>query len=198
MPDVGAIASSTAATTSVEGTSKNMSDMDAEDFLQLLIAQLQQQDPMNPMSNEAMVEQMATIRDMEMSYTLTETLKQMTEEQRFAGAAGLIGKYVVGEVEDAEGETATLEGVVTGIRFSASGKAILELDTGEVLPLAKMKGVMAEPPLTEEESVRDAVKLAKQANGSAPSAAPQAPSLGSLATFGLTNDNGLNLGLTLG
>jgi flagellar basal-body rod modification protein FlgD len=170
--------------------------MDSADFMKILIAQLQQQDPMNPMSNEAMVQQMATIRDMEMSYTLTETLQQMTSEQRFAGAAGLIGKYVEGVVTDAEGEEMALTGVVTGVRFTESGKAILELDTGASLPLEKLTQVHAEAPDGNQEvsSVRGdlASKAGPQGRGAS------VPPPGNLATFGMTGADGLGLRLTLG
>lgn len=163
--------------------------------MKILIAQLQQQDPMNPMSNEAMVTQMSAIRDMEMNYTLTQTLQKMTEEQRFSGAAGLIGKYVKGVVEDSAGNEEDKDGVVTSVRFESNGKAILELDNGEVLPLEDMTEVYAEPPVTDEETPEEALKLAAESVGK-----PQVQSnpLGRLATFGLTNDKGLNLGITLG
>jgi len=154
---------------------------------------------MNPMSNEAMVSQMSAIRDMEMNYTLTETLKQMTEEQRFAGAAGLIGTYVTGVVEDSEGEEYTLEGVVTGIRFTDSGKAILELDTGDSLPLAdltEVNGIFTAADDDEEstETETSALKLVQKGNSSQTSSS----ALGRLATVGLQNANGLNLDVTLG
>jgi len=187
VPDVAGVGSATDALSSGEATTKTLTSMDSADFMKILIAQLQQQDPMNPMSNEAMVQQMATIRDMEMSYTLTETLQQMTSEQRFAGAAGLIGKYVEGVVTDAEGEETTLAGVVTGVRFTESGKAILELDTGNALPLEKLTQVQAEPPEGDQEVSAVQGELASKTGA-----------LGSVATFGLTNADGLGLGLTLG
>jgi len=200
--DVAGIASS-ALTSSTDTTSTNgIASMDAEDFFQILIAQLQQQDPMNPMSNEAMVQQMATIRDMEMSYTLTEALQQMTGEQRFAGAAGLIGHYVQGVVEDSEGTQIALEGVVTGVRFTGSGKAILELDTGESLPLENLTQVYAVVSDSEEvaEEDGDAAALASKAirQSRTRSAAGGTPQLGTLGTFGLQNADGLNIGVTLG
>ena len=199
MPEVAALGSTTSVQTGSESTTNGMTSLDSEDFMKILIAQLQQQDPMNPMSNEAMVSQMSAIRDMEMNYTLTETLKQMTAEQRFAGAAGLIGKYVTGVVEDSGGEENSLEGVVTSVRFSASGKAILELDTGESLPLEKLTEVHATSITTDEdeESVDEETAASKLIRKGCSSKACTSP-LGMLATFGLRNANGLNLGATLG
>jgi len=176
--------------------------MDAEDFFKILIAQLQQQDPMNPMSNEAMVQQMATIRDMEMSYSLTEALKQMTGEQRFAGAAGLIGHYVQGVVEDSEGTQIALEGVVTGVRFTETGKAILELDTGESLPLEDLTQVHAATSDPDGAAVEDtdpaalAAKAIRQSRTRSATGGTDSPS--TLGTFGLQSADGLNIGVTLG
>jgi len=176
--------------------------MTSQDFMKILIAQLRQQDPMNPMSNEAMIQQMATIRDMEMSYTLTEALNKMTSEQRFAGAAGLIGKYVVGTVEDADGEEITLEGVVTGVRFTSTGKAVLELDTGESLPLEKLTEVHGTvlywddsgDPTGQETSVAKGVRQARPILGQTSGLT----SLKGLATFGMQNRDGSGINVTLG
>ncbi len=197
MPDVGGVASATGSTsTGQTATTKGMSSLSSEDFMKILIAQLQQQDPMNPMSNEAMVTQMSAIRDMEMNYTLTQTLQQMTDEQRFSGAAGLIGKYVKGVVEDSDGKEYDKDGIVTSVRFESNGKAVLELDNGEVLPLEDMTEVHAEPPTSDdEETPEEALKLAAETVGKPK---VQSNPLGRLATFGLTNDKGLNLGFTLG
>jgi flagellar basal-body rod modification protein FlgD len=200
VPDVGAVGSATTQSSTSTSTTKGLASMDAADFMQILITQLQQQDPMNPMSNESMVNQMATIRDMEMSYTLTEALKQMTSEQRFAGAAGLIGKYVQGVVEDAEGEEVTLEGVVTGVRFSDSGKAILELDTGDVLPLEKLTQVTAVTAdagaSTTEASLAQAAKTVGRSRTC--SSGTCVNPLGLLANVALKNADGLNVGVSLG
>jgi len=111
--------------------------------MEILIAQLQYQDPFEPMGNEEMVAQIANIRELEMNTQLTSSLKQMTEQQRTGSAAALIGKYVRGEVSDAEGNVFDMEGIVTGIRFTEKGEAMLELDTGELLPLKSMTEVTA-------------------------------------------------------
>lgn len=193
MADVASIGSATTVQSAGSSTASGLSSLDAQDFFGILIAQLQQQDPMQPMSNEAMVSQMAAIRDMEMNYTLTEALKRMTNEQRFAGAAGLIGKYVEGTVENADGEEITLKGVVTAVRFSEKGKAILELDNGDTLPLEKLTQVQANVPGTENDAVAESLQLA--AKTGAQSRRIQAAN--SLASFGLTNKDGLNIGFTL-
>jgi glucosamine--fructose-6-phosphate aminotransferase (isomerizing) len=55
--------------------------------------------------------------------------------------AAMIGKYVRGQVQDADGNTFEKEGVVSGVRFNAKGEALLELDTGDMLPLTALTQV---------------------------------------------------------
>ena len=93
------------------------------------------------MDNQELLGQVSQIRDMEMSMNLTATLETLTDQQRYAGVASLIGKLVSGVVAGASGEAETISGVVTGVRFTERGRAILELDTGESLPLEKLTNV---------------------------------------------------------
>ncbi len=120
----------------------------SEDFMKLLIKQLQYQDPFKPMDNAEMLGQMAQIRNMEMSTTLTSSLKSLTEQQRYGGAAALLGKQVSGVVTSADGTETTLKGIVTGVRFTSNGDVILELDSGDSLPLRNLTNVTDVTPST--------------------------------------------------
>ncbi len=195
MAGVAGVGSITTESSNSTTSSKALSSMDSADFLNILITQLQQQDPMEPMSNEAMVQQMATIRDMEMSYTLTEALKQMTSEQRYAGAAGLIGKYVEGVVEDSDGDETVLEGVVTSVTFTDGGKAVLELDTGSSLLMENLTTVYGDVSEEPDETPEDVTQATEAKSGQTTKSGRL---LGGLATFGMRNADGLNLGVTLG
>ena len=114
-----------------------------EDFFKLLIAQLSNQDPLEPTSNQELLQQISSIRDIELSTTLTESLKSLTHQQRYASAAGLIGNYVTGRA-DADDQTALRpEGVVVGVRFLPDGRALLQLDSGTELALEQIETVVA-------------------------------------------------------
>jgi flagellar basal-body rod modification protein FlgD len=125
----GAISGSTAA--GVDG-------LRGEDFMKILMKQLQYQDPFKPMDNGEMIDQIAKIRELEMNTRLSDKLAGLGDQERFAAAAAMIGKYVRGQVQDADGNTFEKEGVVSGVRFNASGEAMLELDTGDLLPLTAL------------------------------------------------------------
>jgi len=118
--------------------------MSSEDFMEILVAQLQYQDPMEPMTNEEMVAQMSSIRELEMNSRLNTALTQLSEQQRFGAAASLIGKHVKGTMSDDSGTEFEMEGTVTAVRFNESGEALLELDSGNTLPLAYVQEVTAE------------------------------------------------------
>ena len=52
-----------------------------DDFLRLLVAQLQHQDPLNPMQNEEFVSELATFSSLEQQTNQTELLKQLIAAQ---------------------------------------------------------------------------------------------------------------------
>jgi len=110
-----------------------LESMKAEDFFNLLITQLQFQDPFEPVSNEQMVAQIAQIRDMESSMTLTRTLKALASQQQLGGSSALIGKYVQGIVKGPDGSDTLVEGRVLAVHFNSKGEAILELDSGDLV-----------------------------------------------------------------
>ena len=122
-------------------SNNNLSGITGTDFLNILVKQLQLQDPFEPMGNEEMVAQIATIRELEMNTRLSKKLEQLSDQQRFASAAALIGKYVKGSISDEQGNTLEVEGIVSSIRFTPNGEAMLELDTGEVLPMTGLEQI---------------------------------------------------------
>lgn len=127
------------ASVSVPSTGGGFDQLQSEDFLQLLIQQLQFQDPLEPVTNEQLVSQISQIRDMQMNSTLTETLQSLTLQQQFGMSASLIGKYIE-SIPPGEGLPA-LRGVVSSIEYTDTGDPVLHLDTGQSVPLDKLAAV---------------------------------------------------------
>jgi flagellar basal-body rod modification protein FlgD len=115
------------------------SGLGSDDFFKLLIAQLINQDPLEPTSNQELLNQISSIRDIELSTNLSDSLQSLTDQQRFASAASMIGQFVRGVAEDAE---AAVSGIVRSVRFDAGGKALLELEDGQEIPLDAVGSVM--------------------------------------------------------
>ena len=109
------------------GATNTVAGLGSEDFFKLLITQLMNQDPLEPTDNEGLLRQISSIRDIELSTTLTDSLQRLTGQQRFSSASSLIGRYVTG-IPDADGTVAN--GMVVGIRFATDGQPMLQLASG--------------------------------------------------------------------
>ncbi len=112
---------------------RGLSSLKSEDFFELLVTELKQQDPLEPAKTADMIGQVSQIRSIELSTQLTETLESLARTQRTAGASDMIGKYVRAETPLGDGTTSVVEGVVTGVHFNYDGSATLELDNGQAV-----------------------------------------------------------------
>ena len=120
--------------------------LESEDFLKLFLAELQNQDPTEPTSNEQLLNQISKMRDLESSMSLEETLEDVvTALANFSGgrdltsAASLIGRTVTGT--DANGDEIT--GVVQSARIR-DGEAFVTVD-GTELKVADLESVEETP-----------------------------------------------------
>ncbi len=107
----------TGATNSTTDTSSGRvmgSELDKQAFLQLLIFQLQNQDPLNPTDNAQMVAQLAQFSSLEQMNNLNASFKALSgnvDQLSFLSANSLIGRTVSGV--DAKG--AAQQGTVTRV-----------------------------------------------------------------------------------
>jgi len=94
-------AATTASTAGSTTKGGGFSNVDSDQFMQLLLAELQNQDPLEPMKNSDMVQQMSQIRNIGATDQLTSTLSTLRESQELVTASGLIGQQVQGLADDA-------------------------------------------------------------------------------------------------
>jgi flagellar basal-body rod modification protein FlgD len=96
--------------TSAQGGDSSLSE---SDFLQLLTTQLQNQDPLQPMSDTDFIAQMATFSQLSAQNTLNTNFSDYSSEQALNDAQGYIGKTVTvsGAAEGVPGTTGTVTGV---------------------------------------------------------------------------------------
>ena len=120
-------------------TAKN--SVNAQDFYKLLITQLQSQDPMKPADNQAILQQVSMIKQLESSDQLSKTLGGMSADQRLGSTSALIGKYVTGTPDTAGGDSTPVEGLVVAVSYSSDGQAMLELHNGQRLPADRVQAV---------------------------------------------------------
>jgi flagellar basal-body rod modification protein FlgD len=92
------------------------SNLGKQDFLKLLMAQLQNQDPLKPMDDSQMIAQMAQFSALEATQQLTSVMQQSSNMQTVIQAGALIGKYVQAQLADGS----TVAGAVSGVSFETT------------------------------------------------------------------------------
>jgi len=119
------------------------SDMSSEEFLEVLMQELKNQDPLNPQDSTKLLEQLSSIRSIESQLQLNDQLSALVNQNQFASAGGLIGKLVAGL--DANNNEAI--GQVVSVRM-AEDKVFLELDTGQSVNMDRVTQIANMPTQT--------------------------------------------------
>jgi len=125
-----------------------------QDFLKLLVAQLQNQDMMNPMDNTEFISQMATFS------TLT-AINNMAEQTTTSYAVSLLGKEVVAaEIDQQTGRINRYEGVVTAVSlFDKGGPRIFigekSLNLQSIMSVGRLPDPETAPPAISTTSLTD-------------------------------------------
>lgn len=103
---------------STQKTSDSTGSLDKEAFLQLLVAQMQYQDPLEPMDNTEYVSQLATFSELE-------AMNNLNDSMSFQRASQLVGSNVlVRTTSKTTGETYLTQGTVDYVVYE-NGKAYL-------------------------------------------------------------------------
>ena len=106
--------SSGATSTTDSSKTKTNNELGKDDFLQLLVTQLQHQDPLAPMEDKEFISQMA-------QFTSLEQMKNMNNAVQITQATSYIGKQVTWA--DSQGTEQT--GIVTAIRIVNSEPKVM-------------------------------------------------------------------------
>lgn len=126
--------STTSASSASAVTTATNNELGKDAFLKLLIAELSNQDPTNPVEDREFISQMATFSSLEQMQNMNATLESMSEANKFS-AVSYIGKAVAFTNDDGE----QVPAVVTAVWFE-NGKVILDTTQGDV-ELGKVEGV---------------------------------------------------------
>ena len=111
--------------------------LDMDQFLKLMIAELQNQDPLNPLENSEMLQQISQIRSVGATDKLTKTLDAVLLGQNLSSGSNLIGKQIKGLSDDAK----PVEGVVERVsvannvtKLHIGNQTVSLTNVGEILP----------------------------------------------------------------
>ena len=112
------------------GQIKGLGGMKAEDFLSIMVKELQQQDPFEPTSSKDLINQVGQVSSIQSNMELIQTLKELSLNQQLSAASSLLGKLVLGRNEDGD----EVNGIVTGVKREGD-KIYIELDSGQQLSI---------------------------------------------------------------
>ena len=129
MTSIGSLAGTQPATQSQTASSEKVASLGKDDFLKLLVAQLQHQDPMSPMDNNEYMGQLAQFSTLEQITNVGEEMKRMRATSQVDQAVAMIGKDVGYAVKDG----IPAHGVVDSVRI-VDGEIILTVGEVDVSP----------------------------------------------------------------
>jgi flagellar basal-body rod modification protein FlgD len=89
--------------------SDKFSSIGLEQFITLMVTELQNQDPLNPMDNAQLLDQLSNMQSITSTKKLTETLDAVMLGQNLSNAGGLIGKVVNGLTDAGDEVTGTVD-----------------------------------------------------------------------------------------
>lgn len=121
-----------------KSTTSGSGALDANQFLKLLVTQLEYQDPMNPISDMDYSAQLAHFSELEQSIAMNKNMKALYTESAIAQAASLIGKQVYSVHPDTKENTT---GVVQGVALD-EGVPMLLLNDGTSVSLFTVVGIV--------------------------------------------------------
>lgn len=136
------------------GTQGNVSDrsrLSEQDSLVLLVAQLRNQNPMNPQSNTDFVTQLSQFDQVASLKKLNETLSDLTSLSLLGQASGLLGREVSATLE---GEEEPIVGLVESVQLKGSETLIVV--NGRLVPVDAVRAVRDPAADTASDAAFDA------------------------------------------
>jgi flagellar basal-body rod modification protein FlgD len=125
--------------TSKDDINKAFDAVGTGEFLQLMIAELQNQDPLNPADNTALLTQLSQIRQVASSDKLSSTLDTVLLGQNLTNATSMIGKQVKALGDDNKDVTGTVSKVTVTdgtVNVFINDKSFKLTNVREILPAA--------------------------------------------------------------
>jgi flagellar basal-body rod modification protein FlgD len=95
------------------------------DYMKLLVTQLQNQNPLEPLDNNDMAAQLAQFSQLQQMEGLNASFGQVLESVQRSYASSLIGKEVSFQTSAADGTTETKTGAVEEVTIGENGDIIL-------------------------------------------------------------------------
>lgn len=120
--DASSSIGTTAAASALSQQAAGSKNLDKEAFLKLLVAQLKNQDPLQPQENSEFVAQLAQFSSLEQTMGINSRLDTLTLQSQGLSNSQVVS--LVGQTVTVEGNSVSLDGAGGGaaVRFSVDGK----------------------------------------------------------------------------
>ncbi len=115
-------------------------NLNPQDFIKMMITQLQNQDPLQPMQSSEILSQMSQIGQLQSSTTLQTAINGLMLQNQIGSGSNLMGKSVTGLDDDNK----NVSGVVKSISV-VDKNVYLQLDSGSSLQLGRVTAVTTPP-----------------------------------------------------
>jgi flagellar basal-body rod modification protein FlgD len=119
-PSVSSTAATQAASPTTEPANPN-GELGKNDFLKLMVAQLQAQNPLEPSNGTEYISELAQFSQLEQTTNLAQTSSQSVAAQQVAQAVGLIG-HTVSYIDPSTGDTT--QGSVQNVEITSTGATL--------------------------------------------------------------------------
>lgn len=128
----------TASSGSGAGTAAGTAGTDT--FLKLLVAQLSNQDPMQPMDNQSFITELAQFNSVEQMINLNQSVQAQAGAQQAAQGVAMLGKTITYSVPGiGQASSTTGQGIVTAVNL-ANGQVQLQVNN-KAVPLSQVTAV---------------------------------------------------------
>lgn len=108
---------------------KSSGNLDRDAFLKLLVTQLRQQDPMNPMQDKEFIAQLASFSSLEQMQQMNKGFDSLSKSYASSQAFAMTGKWV--DYQDPLDPTRTLTGMVESVSYDG-GNPLLKIGQKEI------------------------------------------------------------------
>jgi flagellar basal-body rod modification protein FlgD len=120
----------------------DLKDLDLNQFLQLMITELTNQDPLNPLDNTQLVQQIGELRSIAAADQLTATLQALQTQQSLITAGSLIGKKVTALSSTSTNIEGTVERVSIEVDPNNSAKKTYKvIVSGQTVDLQNIRSI---------------------------------------------------------
>ena len=133
--------SSASSTTIQQGqqaaSADSLNSVSMNDFLKLLVTELQNQDPTSPMDNSQILQQVSQIKAIESNQRLSDTLTSMQTQQDLVAASTMLQKTITGLTDSGDKITGQVDKVTvdtSGVKVCVGTDTISLTNISEVDP----------------------------------------------------------------